>query len=280
MNNDNKEKRKLQMAILMIAEEIAVLCDKHHIPYFINSGTQLGAIRHGGFIPWDDDFDIGMRRSDYVKFMQVCEKELDKKKYFIQTEKTEQKYPFYFGKIQLRNTVIVEEFSKNVPIQHGIFVDIFPYDNIPDKVICRKMFLIKNHLIKNLLWIKCGFGESKHKSKFSYKVLKLFTFFFTIEQLKDFRSKMLHKYNGMSTKQCISSDYPKEQLMNSWFNNLIQYSFEGRKFWGFEDYDAYLKHLYGDYMTLPPESERITHTQLSVDFGPYNEVLEEKLKWE
>ena len=132
MNDFDISKKKLQTAILMIAKEIVRLCDENNIPYFINGGTQLGAIRHKGFIPWDDDFDIGMRRADYEKFLKVCEEQLDHNKYFLQTEDTEKNYAFYFAKIQLKGTSIIEDFSKNVQIEHGIFVDIFPYDNIPD----------------------------------------------------------------------------------------------------------------------------------------------------
>ena len=132
MNDFDRSKKKLQTAILMIAKEIVRLCDENNIPYFINGGTQLGAVRHKGFIPWDDDFDIGMRRADYEKFLKVCEEQLDHNKYFLQTEDTEKNYDFYFAKIQLKVTSIIEDFSKNVQIEHGIFVDIFPYDNIPD----------------------------------------------------------------------------------------------------------------------------------------------------
>ena len=101
----DEEKRKLQRAILSIAVEIKRICELYNIPYFINSGTQLGAVRHRGFIPWDDDFDIGMKRKDYEHFLKICDRELDKSKYFLQTEDTEPYYAFCFGKISrlLRN---------------------------------------------------------------------------------------------------------------------------------------------------------------------------------
>ena len=241
MNYDDKEKNKLQVAILMIAKDISALCDKYEIPYFIMGGTQLGAVRHKGFIPWDDDFDIGMRRCDYNEFIQKCQKELDQKKYYIQTEDSEENYAFSFAKIQLKNTVVIEEFSENVSIHHGIFVDVFPYDNLPDGKIGRKFFLLENYVLKNLLWIKCGYGTKSHKSKVLYKILRKLTSLISIDTLKKMRKKVLFKYNNIETKQKVTSDYPNEQLISQWFEDLIPYRFEDTEFLGLANYYAYLK---------------------------------------
>lgn len=269
----DEEKRKLQRAILSIAVEIKRICELYNIPYFINSGTQLGAVRHRGFIPWDDDFDIGMKRKDYEHFLKICDRELDKSKYFLQTEDTEPYYAFCFGKIQLKNTNIIEEFSKNVPIQHSIFVDIFPYDNLPDNSLIRKLFLFQNHLIKNLLWVKCGYGEEFHKKKRTYKILKVLSRFISKERLKEIRKRLLRKYNSLKTRQCFSGDYPGERLMNSWFDSLVDYEFETEFFKGFEKYDEYLSRMYGNYMELPPVEQRVTHTTVKVEYGPYNDYF-------
>ena len=83
MSINDKEKKKLQRAILIIACEVARICKKNDIPYFINGGTQIGAVRHNGFIPWDDDFDIGFKRKDYEKFIKACDKDLNKDKFFL-----------------------------------------------------------------------------------------------------------------------------------------------------------------------------------------------------
>ena len=120
------EKKKLQQLILLIAKEIARICDKYNIDYYLDGGSMLGAVRHKGFIPWDDDFDIAMKRSDFERFLQVCEKELDKNKYFLQTEWSEKNYCFSFAKVQLIGTHFIEEFSKDADVKHGIFADIFP----------------------------------------------------------------------------------------------------------------------------------------------------------
>lgn len=277
MSINDKEKKKLQRAILIIACEVARICEKNDIPYFINGGTQIGAVRHNGFIPWDDDFDIGFKRKDYEKFIKACDKDLNKDKFFLQTPETEEYYAFDFAKLQLKGTEIIEDFSKNVKIQHGIFVDLFPHDNIPDCKLKRKLFLFKNHLMKNILWVKCGYGEKKHKSKLSYKMVKFVSKFFSIKQIKQSRSKLLDKYNNTKTTQCIISDYPNDLIMNSWLDDLQLFRFEEVDFYGIKQYDAYLKSLYGDYMSLPPESERIVHSNYKIDFGLYDGLLEDML---
>lgn len=270
------EKRKLQNLILLIAKEIVRICNKYDITYYLDSGTQLGAVRHNGFIPWDDDFDIAMKRLDYERFLNICEKELDKTKFFLQTEWTEKNYCFTFAKIQLLGTEIIEDFSKEVDIHHGIFVDIFPYDNLPDNSKQQKWFLYKNYILKNLLWVKCGYGTSIHKRKIGYCVFKLLSRLFSIEDLKIKRYKLIVQNNKNNTKLCFTSDYPKIKLQNAWFNEFSWYKFETEKFRGFKRYDSYLKTLYGEYMQLPPIEKRIQHSNYKINFGIYENDFKEK----
>lgn len=267
----NSEK-KLQELLLMIAMEIKRICEKHNIPYFIDGGTQLGAVRHKGFIPWDDDLDIAMKRSDYEKFLKVCSYELDRNIFFIQNEWTEENYAFSFTKIQLLGTELLEDFSKNVSINHSIFVDIFPYDNLPNSKIKKKLFLLKNHIIKNLLWTKCGYGTEKHRLQTRYKIFKLLSGLFTVEYLKKKRNKLITKYNSQTTELCFTSDYPKTMILNKWFQSSKLYSFENQQLSGFLEADELLTTLYGDYMKLPPQNERRKHSQYEVKFGPYSNI--------
>lgn len=273
----NQEKRKLQKIILSIAIEIKQICDRHNIPYVVLGGTQLGAIRHGGFIPWDDDFDIGMKRKDYERFIHICETELNSDKYFLQTENTEEYYAYSFGKIRLKDTKFIEEFSKNVPVHQGIFVDIFPYDNLPDGKIAKKIFLLQNYILKTFLWIKCGYGEEFHRKRIPYKFVRVLSFFISKDILKKLRIRLIQKYNSMDTKQCFTSDYPREHLENTWFETSADYEFEGEMFVGFQEFDEYLMNLYGNYMQLPPAEERKTHTIIAnVDLGKYKKQFGEE----
>ena len=266
------EKRKLQLLILLIAKEIDRLCNKHHIDYLLDGGSQLGAIRHKGFIPWDDDFDIAMKRADYEKFIGICAEELDKSKFFLQTETSENKYCFAFAKIRLIGTEIIENFSKNVDVHQGIFVDIFPYDNLPDKESERKKFLKKNYILKELLWVRCGYGGPVYEKKMSYKMLKLLISPIPIALLKKRRNQLITRFNNLSTEYCFTSDYPKFHLRNEWFEKAALYDFETYKFPGFEQYDEMLTTVYGNYMVLPPEKDRIQHSKYKINFGKYVDI--------
>lgn len=261
--------QRLQNLILSIAEEVIRICEKHGINYYLSDGSLLGAVRHKGFIPWDDDMDIAMKRNDYNRFLELCEQEIDKQKYFIQTESSEEQYCFAFAKIQLKGTEIIEDFSKNVKIQHGIFLDIFPYDNLPDKKWKRKWMLWKNRLLKNMIWVRCGYGTEQQKRTIIYKVFRLLGMFFSIRFLKKMRYKLITKYNGKMSKYCFSSDYPDIPLRNSWFDDSSDYEFEHRQFTSFSQYDIILKKLYGDYMKLPEECDRQQHSIGEIDFGIY-----------
>lgn len=260
---------KLQNLILSIAEDVKYICEKYEIDYFMVGGTHLGAIRHKGFIPWDDDFDIAMKRDNYNKFLELCHNELDSDKYFIQNEETEINYAFSFTKIQLRNTEIIEDFSKDVDINHGIFIDIFPYDNVPDNFFCRKIHLVFNHFYKNAIWIKCGYGTFEHKKKINYKVIKSLSFFSDVEKLKIKRYKLITKFNDKDTDKAFNSDYPNELLFNSWFKNKKLFKFESTYFQGFEKYNEYLINCFGDYMKIPPIEKRKVHSIYEINYGPY-----------
>ena len=126
---NNKKLRKVQMVEVEILDEIDRICKKNNIKYFLVGGTLLGAVRHGGFIPWDDDIDLGMLREDYEKFIDICinSDELDKK-YFMHSDETDSDYWLPFIKIRKNNTTFDEKVIKNCDTHKGIYVDIFPMD--------------------------------------------------------------------------------------------------------------------------------------------------------
>lgn len=269
------ETQKIQKLILYIANEVIRICDKNDIPYNITAGTLLGAVRHKGFIPWDDDFDFAMTRNDYERFLKACKKDLNTDIFFLQTAETDRNFAYSMAKLQLLGTEIIEDFSIGVDIHHGIFVDIFPYDKLPDGDVKRKKFLKKNHLLKTMLWIKCGYGVKEHSGRTGYKILHFLGRFVTVEKLKKKIYAHITKYNNTNFNDCFTSDYPDEKMEEKWLVNRTEYPFEGYNFKGFRDYDEYLSSLYGDYMTLPPENERETHTNAKVDYGQYDKWFEE-----
>ena len=261
---------RLKSAILIIADEIDRICKKNDIDYTISSGTLLGSVRHKGFIPWDDDFDIEMLRADFTRFIEACKTDLDESRFFLQTDETEKHYGFAFTKVQLKGTEYLEDFSKNVPIQHGVFVDIFPLDNLPDDEKIAGRILKLNHIIKNLIWVKCGYGAAGNKKKTSYWIFRTAGLFFSIEKLKKFRRNLLNKFNNSETNYCFISDYPRFKRKNYWYTQFSDYDFEEKKYRGIVNYNDYLTTLYGDYLKLPPESERRKHSNGVINLGKYS----------
>lgn len=264
---------KIHELNLLLADEIKRICEKYNIKYFMIAGTLLGAVRHKGFIPWDDDMDFGMLRKDYNKFVRICTKELDEDKFFLQTQFNTKNYAFDIGKLKLKGTIIEENFSKNTAIDKSIFVDIFPFDFMTENKFGQKLSAIKFYICRTLLWIKCGYGTDTDKKKFKYKLAKFISGFFSIKELKLYERKITSKYNDFETKYVVAFDgaygVKKETLLKEWIFNLDNYKFENRVYPGIKDHDSYLSYFYGDYMTLPPEDKRGGHGRLKVDFGKY-----------
>lgn len=262
---------KVHKTILIIADEIDRICSKYSIPYSIDSGTLLGAVRHKGFIPWDDDFDVAMKRKDYERFEEVCKKELDTSMFFLQTKDTELFYPFAFAKLQLNGTEFLDGFSDRASVRHGVFVDIFIMDNLPGNRCQEKILLLKNKFLRNLLWIKCGYGTDEHRRSLKYQFLKVISKIFSVEKLKQMRDKLIILYNRQEAKYLFFSDYPQFRLPASFFSSYKQYEFENRMYQGITNYDEYLTLLYGDYMKIPPEEDRMIHSNGTINLGKYEQ---------
>lgn len=250
-----------------ILDEIVKICKKYNIKYFLVGGTLLGAIRHDGFIPWDDDLDIGMLREDYEKFLEVAPYELSDD-YYLETRKYNKKFYLNFSKVKKNNTDFKEDFSKNLDIHKGIFVDIFPFDNIKNP----------NSKFTKIRGAFITYGMQtifvKHKfMKFKDCYRPLFCFFYSFLPLSlifKIQNCLMIKDNKKDTKYLCSfsgrysiahESFPKEYAFN-----LIEKEFYNKKYMIFKDYDKYLRGVYGDYMKLPPLEERVNHCPVDIDF--------------
>ena len=269
-------KRNLQLKILEIVKDIDALCKKNNIEYYITYGSCLGAVRHGGFIPWDDDFDIMLKFEDYQKFIEVCKEQLDKSKYFVQTPETDPNYYLSFAKIRNINTTLIEEANKGIDIVNGIYIDVFPLVGYPNNKLQQAIFNINR-----------AFALSANINVINNKFLK---FIFRII-LKLFGKQNILKY---CTKQCTKYPCSKCNKLISVFDgdgidvNLTTSAILGRpKYVPFEDtmlpipqnYDEFLSNVYGDYMKIPSQEqiEFSTHTPYILDLEhSYDEYL--KLK--
>ena len=139
MKLEKDYKKKLQSKIFEMLKDIDKLCKENDIEYYLISGSALGAVRHKGFIPWDDDLDIGMTDENYFKFLKICEEKLDKDKYFVQTPKTEKNYYLSFAKIRDITTTLVEENNVDIDITYGVYIDVFPFVGVPNNKMNRNI---------------------------------------------------------------------------------------------------------------------------------------------
>lgn len=279
MSND-EILQKMHKLHLVLADEVKRICEKHNIEYFLLAGTFLGAIRHKGFIPWDDDMDFGMTRNNFEKFLAVADNELDEKKFYLQTDRKEKYYAYNFAKLRLVGTRVIEGFSSDVNANQGIYIDIFPMDVVSDSKI-KSFFQYKSfYIYRNLLWVKCGYGTAERKKTLSYKLARIVAVPFTIEHLKKRKMDVMAKFHDEDAECVVASDgawgLKKETLQYKWLKSLKNYPFEDKEYPGFEDYDGYLTYMYNDYMQLPPEEKRNHHARLDVDFGKYGIEMVDK----
>lgn len=270
MDNRQSQLRKAQLYIL---DEIKRICTLHNIEYFLDGGSMLGAVRHQGFIPWDDDIDVGMKLDHYRKFLAIAERELGED-FFIDNHEHNQDCALVFSKIRLKETMYLELKGNENALHNEIFVDIFPYYYVSDNIAVRNIEAFQMRILSQALLEKSGYkvwaGEG------IIKRLK----FIPIDLLGALLSKeyMHQKMNNILTRHtntkymCVHAGgrfYQFWNMPSEIFSHYMMASFEGESYPILEDYDTYLTIGYGDYMTLPPESQRVTHNIVKLDLGKY-----------
>lgn len=264
--------RKHQLAMLDMLEAVDHICKKHRISYQLFAGTALGAVRHQGFIPWDDDLDVIMLRSDYERFMKIAPQELEAR-FFLQKEFSEH-WPMFFSKLRLNNTTALEKYHvRDKKIHQGIYIDIFPCDNLSDNHYMRKLqFIVSKVIIAKSLYSR-GYETDNRGKKLFMQLCRMFPrkplHMFCI-LCREKNSEMVHTFFGASSRY-EKSIYPRE-----WFSNTKSVIFEGKEYPVSIDVEEMLKSLYGDYMRLPAPEERKCKTHVAfLDLEQsYTEYLE------
>jgi len=277
--NPEGQRELLHALELKIALEIKRICEKNGLRYFLTAGTLLGAVRHGGFIPWDDDMDIGMPREDYDEFERACARDLGEA-FLLQTWNTDPDYPFPAGKVRLKGTRAPEKFAEGNhgggAGRDGIYVDIFPFDAVPDGWLAAKMQGWRYFWCKRLLWVKKGYGRSirgeSWRQRAKYDAFRAVAALFPYEGVKQWGERMQRRYNGKATRRVATNGahpFARETIERAWMEDLETIRFAGEEFTTYRAREAYLRHMYGDYTALPPENERAGHDFQGLEFGPY-----------
>ena len=264
-----EELKKLKEEELKILDYFASFCKKHKLNYQLSYGTLLGAIRHKGFIPWDDDIDVHMEPSDYLKFLDLIKKE-NNKKYIIQNIDTEKYYHSYFTKIRKNNSCMVEKEWQYIKIHKGINIDIFPLFPYPDKSLDRKIMMLKLKTA-NILASKNNKTNSI-KNKIVFAILRLIPRKITNKITSKLILSILNYKGEYSYYKIEINDKP---IKKEWVKESKEAPFEDRKYLIPTMYDEILTEFYGDYMTPPDESNRTGHGEIILSFNKnYEDIME------
>ena len=269
--------QKTEMELFLVFKET---CEKLNLPYFLVCGSCLGAARHGGFIPWDDDMDVGMYREDYNKFIELAPSLLPKG-VFLQNYKTDPEFPQIFAKLRNSNTTYIEENSKHLNINHGIYIDIFPLDGYPEDIIEQKKLASKKRWYSLKLF--CGFSQTSPRRRLIAAMFRMFGCHKRTQKSAEQYEKVLSQYPAKEAKKICnhgtwygSRDYISSEFYGSGTNII----YEGVVVRVPEKYDDYLTALYGDWRTPPPIEKQKGHhyyeicdTEKSYSFYMNNEKI-------
>ena len=250
---------------LELMKKINVICRAESIRYTLTAGTLLGAVRHGGFIPWDDDIDIAMPRPDYDRFVEYCKNHETPFKFF--SIETDERYGYMHAKVTDTSTVIVEENTNASGIEMGVYVDIFPIDGMGDDIDGAVRNFNSTRFARELLVAKNWkrFFRSKTRPAIYEPVRFAFFLLSRLVSLKKLTASIRKKvtripFDSAKYVTIVGSAYRDREIVErEIYGEYEDISFEGESFMAIREYDKYLGKIYGDYMKLPPEEKRVTH---------------------
>lgn len=273
LTKENLEKVKETTLILM--KTIHKICVDNGLKYSLAFGTLLGAVRHKGFIPWDDDIDIVMTRADYEKLVKLIEKRED---IYVVDNNIYKNYPRDFPKVELKGTILKHLFcGEKCDYPMGVFVDIFFLEykssNNLKAFIQNKKYRIYNLMASLSADYKYPSRQITERSKIYpqvkkyYKLRRFSGFFASIVPIRSWIKKASKVFAKNKPSDVFRTDLLEAELSAKDYKNIILYRFEDTEFYGIENYDGFLKSCYGDYMTIPKGADRISHcvTEFKID---------------
>ena len=275
--SDNSELRRLQLCELNLLKTFAKICEKNNLRYFMIGGTMLGAVRHKGFIPWDDDVDVAMPRPDYQKFLKIVRKQIPSYMELLNYKKDED-YLRYFSRLVDRRVTIYNDSNSETLLENA-WIDIFPFDGSPNNRLIRTAWF----------WGLCAMRVQYHFSCFD-QMVNLMRPNRPLYQRLIIRFGQIFKVGrGADTKVILrriehhlrkypydDSDYvlnffgayvQKELIPKSWLQSGTKYAFEDTKLNGPVSYDIYLKNFFGNYRKPPADSDKDKHTITKIEYS-------------
>ncbi len=258
---NEEELKKLQKIELEMLIEIDRICKKNQIKYTLIGGSLLGAVRHKGFIPWDDDADVAMLREEYDRFVKACEVDLDTNRFYFQDMNVTEGYRWGYGKLRRKNTVFMREGQEHMPYEQGVFVDIFPGDSVPDNMFLRKLHTFHCFCIRKIMWSEVGKKTDKSViMRIWYKCLSVIPQRIIKKHFNLFTEYWNKKRSGMVKTYLFPTRKNVDGYQREWYNNTEEILFEGVLLQGSIYRIEYLKRKFGDdFMELPPVEKRKCH---------------------
>jgi lipopolysaccharide cholinephosphotransferase len=263
--------RRMQLTELDMLVEFDRVCRKNDINYVLFGGSLLGAVRHQGYIPWDDDADIGMLREDYDRFKEHLN-ELDPSICFFQDHDTDPEYRWGYGKLRRTGTKYIRVGQEHLRCKTGIFVDVFPMDDIPLSVFGQVLQDWYCFCLRKILWSEVAKYNTPGFWKIWFTLLSKIPVSFPFAGFRKYTERS--KNNTPNRVRCLAFPatgtlYKKNQINErygmpkSWFTDRAEYLFEGKLFYSSRDYDTVLKYIYGDYMKIPDKKGQEQHSPFS-----------------